>query len=317
MFRTVRQILKHIENECWSWRRAGSALILATLLATGGGCYEKKSTLVSPVSPVPGGDDNTPSRAIMSSPSCGSRLNWDTTFTWTPGTEVDYYTFEIHGSQDEQDPLAIYDPTENTSVTVPIAQIEQRSVLWVKLTTYHLDGQESDPYWCEYWYPEDEGWILDHLEYTAEERWYHGSGGSRIIDEVLDLARTVRQFTPSPIDNVWETGHYRVEGTLTIEELPEHVPTGGQAVVRASALTNISSSGLGFSRDAVLGLSISGSTDQASEPAAENRDVHLEAEVGPNTIGATERITFEATAGLNSINDSRLIIRVVAVYQQY
>jgi len=316
MFRAVVQIFKHLEDDYWSWRRAGSALVLAMLLVTGGGCWEKKSNLVSPVSPIPGGQ-NPPSRAIMSTPSCGSRLNWSTTFTWTPGTEVDYYTFEIHGSQDEQDPLAIYDPTQNTSLTVPISQIDERSVLWVKLTTYHLEGQESDPYWCEYWYPEDEGWILDHLEYTAEERWYHGSGGSTIIEENMNVGRSTRTFTPSPIDHVWDTGHYRVEETLTIEELPEHVPTGGQAIVRASAVANISTSGLGFSRDAVLGLSINGSSDQTGEPGAENRDVTLEVGVGPNTIGATERITFEATAGLNSINDSRLIVRVVAVYQQY
>jgi len=314
MFRTVVQILKHLEDDVWSWRRAGSALILATLLATSGGC---RSGTKDPVSPIPGDDDNPPSRAIMSSPSCGSRLNWNTTFTWTAGTEVDYYTFEIYGSQDEQDPLAIYDPTQNTSISVPISQIDERSVLWVKLTTYHLDGQESDPYWCEYWYPEDEGWILDHLEYTAEERWYHGSGGSTIIDENMNVSRSVRQFTPSPINNVWETGHYRVEETMIIEELPDHVPTGGQAVIRISAMSNISSSGMGFSRDAVLGLNLSGSTDQTSEPGAENRDVHLEVEVGPNAIGVTERITFEATAGLNSINDSRLVVRVVAVYQQH
>lgn len=165
---------------------------------------------------------------------------------------------------------------------------------------------------------DDEGWILDHLEYTAEERWHHGSGGSRIIDENMNVSRTTTTFTPSPINNVWDTGHYRVEGTLIIEELSQQIPTGEHAIVRASATANISTSGLGFSRAADLVLNIAGSNDQSSEPGAENRDISLDrVAVGPHAINARERITFEASAGLNSINDHRLIIRVVAVYVQY
>jgi hypothetical protein len=88
------------------------------------------------------------------------------------------------------------------------------------------------------------------------------------------------------------------------------------AVVRASVVAAISSSGLGFSRAAGLGLNIAGGTDVASEPAAENRAVDLEVSVGPNATSARERIIFESESGLGSINDSRLNLRVVAVYRE-
>ena len=71
------------------------------------------------------------------------------------------------------------------------------------------------------------------------ERWYHGSGGQRIIHENMNVARSTPQSTPQPLESVGETGHYRLENRLRIDELPDHVPSGGNAVVRASATANI------------------------------------------------------------------------------
>jgi hypothetical protein len=132
----------------------------------------------------------------------------------------------------------------------------------------------------------------------------------------MNVARSTRQFTPEPIESVWDTGHKRVEATLRIDELPDHIPVGGQAVVRATATSNMSSSGLGLSRAAALGIATPGGRDMTSEPAAENRPVSMEISLGPKTVAPAERMTFEVDASLATINDHHLIITVVAVYRR-
>jgi hypothetical protein len=320
MFTTMAKSFTALRNSGSEWQRASSALFLVALLFTGSGCFENGNDPVSPVPATgPGGDPQTlPSnRAIMTNPNPGSRLTPSTTFEWTPGSDVDRYTLDIYGSNDEQDPLASFTPGQNTSYTVQIMQIERRPVLWVKLTTYHLDGSASEPFWAQYWYPEEqEGWTLNHFEVRFYEWWGAGTGGERTIYENNNVVPSTRQFTPEPINHVWETGHYRIDSTLRIDQLPDNLMAGETGAVKATVSGNISSAGLGFSRSAAVGLSINGSANQAGEPNAENRPVSLQTSVGPNQFSDTERITFETSAGLQSINDSRLRIRVVAVYRR-
>lgn len=318
MLRNLAKSLKSLRINDFAWKRAAAAFGMLTLIATTGGCLSNGSDPLSPL-PIGGGDPQAipASRAILQSPSWGSRLSRATTFTWNSATDVESYTLEFHGSDDGQDLLASFAPGRSTSYTVQVDQLEKRPVLWVKLTTHHLDGQSSEPYWCEFWYPaEDQGWILDHFEYTVLERWSHGSGGQRVLEEDRNVPRSTRQFTAQPLDRVWQGGNYHVEETLRIDELPDYVPAGGQAAVRASATASISTSGLGFSRAAALGLTVPGGTDIASEPAAENRSVSLQAAVGPSAVIVTERMYFEVDAGLQSVNESHLQIKVVAVYRR-
>jgi len=157
--------------------------------------------------------------------------------------------------------------------------------------------------------------VLDHFEVEVVDRWVCGAGGSKVVYEAKNVGPGTRSFAP-PEDLAfkWDGGHYRVSMSMQVKALPDRIHPGEKARIAATAKSTISTGGLGFSRSAFLNLS-AGQTEQATEPNAENKTVNLQASAGPVEVTPSQRIELGISSGLNSVNDHRYHLTVVAVYR--